>query len=341
MNNIEINEDILLRYIEGTATRQEQRQVIMWIKASPENKQYFCQKKNKWVIEHLPEQKASEEELEEMKRIIRRQTRYKYSGLSKVAAILILPFILLCGYLGFSLKQSNYELSALRQKPTVIQSLDTLDPYITCSTNRGVKGLVELPDGTKVWLNSDSYIRFPVVFDTTYRYVEFSGEGYFEVIPNEHIPMIVKTEKNIELYIYGTSFNLSSYKEDNIVAASLIEGSITVYDHNNNDVIQVEPNTIMIFEKGKPRRQGKKEEVKTSVKWKDGELIFDNTPFAEIIKKLERWYGLHITVTDSTIYHYSFTGHFYSESCNQVLDLVQASSDLHYSIDKNEVIISK
>lgn len=123
-------------------------------------------------------------------------------------------------------------------------------------TNKGVKGRVTLPDGSIVWLNSDSELKCPAQFSGDSREINFSGEGYFDVVKNPEKPMIVKLENGIQVIVKGTKFNLTSYKNDDNVSALLLSGNITVLrtKHSKQEEIKVKPNERIWIEKKESKK---------------------------------------------------------------------------------------
>jgi ferric-dicitrate binding protein FerR (iron transport regulator) len=205
--------------------------------------------------------------------------------------------------------------------------------------NSGVKGVVDLPDGSRVWLNSSSSLKCPEKFDSLQRVVELDGEGYFEVVPDKEWPMYVKTYKGYGVKVTGTTFNLSSYSNDNKLIVTLISGKISVVHEQNKSEIKLNPaEQITITGKETPILV-KKANIEYNTAWKKGYLLFDNTPMDEVIRKMERWYGVSFIIKDSSIFDYRFTANFKSESISQVLEILKLSSNIKYEIDKTRITL--
>ena len=214
------------------------------------------------------------------------------------------------------------------------------------STFPGVKGKVTLPDGSTVWLNSNSTLKYPRKFDRKTRNVFLTGEAYFEVVKNPDWPMVVSTRSGVEVMVHGTKFNLSSYDNDATVTAALMEGSITVTDPNAqnsmNKSIEMKPNDIVVISKNKKATTVEKDETVENYKaWKEGILIFDNASMLDVKKMLERWHGMEIQLADTSIDNYHFTAKFSSESMVQIMELLKKTSPITYHIVNNKVIIAK
>ena len=212
-------------------------------------------------------------------------------------------------------------------------------------TNKGVKGRVTLPDGSIVWLNSDSELKCPAQFSGDSREINFSGEGYFDVVKNPEKPMIVKLENGIQVIVKGTKFNLTSYKNDDNVTALLLSGNITVLrtKHSKQEEIKVKPNERIWIEKKERQKVNLTVPAETLpiLGWKDGWLIFDETPIAEVLKKLERWHGMTFEVKDPEILDQKFTARFHEESISQILEIMHNVALLRFEIKDKTAVLYK
>ena len=208
------------------------------------------------------------------------------------------------------------------------------------------KGLgVTLPDGSIVWLNSDSELKCPAQFSGDSREINFSGEGYFDVVKNPEKPMIVKLENGIQVIVKGTKFNLTSYKNDDNVSALLLSGNITVLrtKHSKQEEIKVKPNERIWIEKKERQKVNLTVPAETLpiLGWKDGWLIFDETPIAEVLKKLERWHGMTFEVKDPEILDQKFTARFHEESISQILEIMHNVALLRFEIKDKTAVLYK
>ncbi len=331
-----MNKQLLLQYIEGTLNPAQTEKVLSWIAESDENAAVFAALKADWVFQHLPNTTLSEEQAERLMREKRpRSKSYKVmQTLVRVAAVLFIPVTGLAVY--FMLNQPP---------PLVVQAPQLYTPpqhatLLSYHTNPGVKGLVVLPDSSQVWLNSCSTIKCPGEFDDAARYVELSGEAYFEVKKNKEWPMQVKTPKGITIIVKGTSFNVSSYENDSDFKFTLVSGDVTLLREKNNEAITVKPEDVIIIpDRAEVMTFHKSKDIYYNTAWKEGFLLFEDTPMDEVIKKIERWYGVDITINDHAILGYRFTASFNSESISRVLDLLKITSNINYRIKENQVTL--
>lgn len=212
------------------------------------------------------------------------------------------------------------------------------EPEITQCVKAGVRGMVELPDGSQVWLNSDSEISFPARFDSSARLVSLKGEAYFKVVKDSHRPMFIECRDDILVKVTGTEFNITSYENDDSFNLLLVSGELTVEDRSRERIYSVKPSqqlTLYDDREMKPVRTTPVVEDMTA--WKDGKLIFDDTPMPEVIKRLERWFGIRIILEDESLLDDRFTATFTSESVTRVFDILKLSSSVDYELDDNIV----
>lgn len=206
------------------------------------------------------------------------------------------------------------------------------DTYNTLSTPRGGQYQIILPDGTKVWLNAVSSLRFPVSFAADKRKVELSGEAYFEVSRNKNAPFVVSMD-NAEVEVLGTSFNISAYPE-NAVTTTLISGSVKVRGENDSRVMvpgqqAVVDGSISI----------NKVDTELAVAWKNGWMAFSNEEIRAIMEEASRWYDVDVVYRGSSIAGRRFTGDIHrSSSLSEFLKVLELSG-IHAKIEGRQLVI--
>ena len=323
-----MNEKLLLRYIIGKANRSETKHVCEWIMASSENAELFSKMKTKYVFSSLPNK-------------IMLQKRKPMSYFYPACAMLTIPIILLCIYLFIE----NGNIS--RKYENTLQQMEILlsqnDGSVTYTANPGTKSTILLGDGTSVMLNCESKLTVPKIFSSDCRSVQLEGEGFFEVSQKKNWPMHIKTPKGVTVKVLGTTFDLCAYKDDNDVTVTLIEGKVAVQQPGKSEQVSILPGQrikIVDDSDAPPVPESvDKSDIARSTAWTKGELVFDNTPMPQIIKMLERWYGVTIRVTDESIMNYKLTATFTSESIGRVMELIKFSSMIDYTIEGNQIYI--
>lgn len=325
-----MDEKIIIRYLEGKAAEGEREEVLAWIWSNDENQKAFNRLKNIWVLSNLPKTRASAEEVNDFSKRIRRTKMKRSIYWGSIAASILLIVAILIGN----------EMSSYKSQIAFLSNQGMAQ--LEYKTNKGIKGMVTLPDGSKVWLNSDSYIKCPAKFEGKTRKVEFSGEGYFEVVKNAKIPMVINLGNGISVRVKGTTFNLSSYSNDKDISALLLSGIITVVRHQPlfDKEMVVKPNEKITIEKQNSNVEllAPKETFST-LGWKEGWLVFDEIPMREVLKKLERWHGVTFTVKDPEILNQNFTGRFKEESISQILEMMNRISLVRYEVKDTKITL--
>ncbi|MFA6336126.1 MAG: FecR domain-containing protein [Bacteroidales bacterium] len=331
-----MDSEIIEKYIKGTATKTERESVLKWANSSPENRKKLDRLRADWVFSNLPSSAAPAQAVKEMRRRLR-GGKSNIPIIIKVAAVLFLPLVVFSLYQSFRVNEMKNEITAVSDNYSG-KNKDSL----LYNVHSGVKGLVDLPDGSKVWLNSSSSVKCPAKFNIRQRVVELEGEGYFIVKGDPDWPMLVKTNRNITIKVTGTEFNLASYRNDSELKLTLIKGNVTILNGNDKTEMAVRPmEEIVIPDKITEQKSTQLADVHINTGWKDGYLMFDNTPMDQVIKKMERWYGVTFIVSDNSILNNNFTAEFKSESLSQVLDYIKKSSFIGYKIEETKVILFK
>ncbi|MBD0780035.1 DUF4974 domain-containing protein [Maribacter sp. ANRC-HE7] len=213
--------------------------------------------------------------------------------------------------------------------------------YNTLKVPYGKKFQITLFDGTKVFLNSGSSIKFPVKFiPGMNRTVFLSGEAFFDVTKGTD-PFIVNAE-NIAVKVLGTRFNVSAYPEDPSMHTVLVEGSVQLLGNNeeNNSAVLLKPENEAIWNKVEKEMVVKEADIATTMAWMDGQLIFREVAFKDIVKKLERSYNCTIINNNKTLNDEIFTATFNVEIENieQVMTYISKNTPYSYVISENGII---
>lgn len=337
-------EKIIIKYLSGGANEQEKAKILEWVRSDSSNAQFFSSLKHAWSLKSA-EELAKEEPVKSVpfskeyirengpatKRLLGVRRGFFIATALSVAALFVLFFSL---HLSMKAKIESY-------KSEITFLLSQTDAQYEYSTPYGVKGRVELPDGSNVWLNSGSKISFPPKFEGEYREISFSGEGYFEVVSNPSKPMQIELNSGHKVNVLGTTFNLSSYNNDSMISLLLIKGEVNVKSPAKGELLKVKPNEKLIIDlpAGKHLKEMPKEFLPT-IGWKSGWLVFEETPLEEVFKKMERWYGQKIEVRDPAVLSKRLTAKFHEESAHQVLDLMKQIALIEYYIKDSVAIVS-
>lgn len=213
-----------------------------------------------------------------------------------------------------AMKVNNGLLIYARQKTPNDAGSVKADTYNMLITSRGGQYRVTLADGTKVWLNAASSIRYPVSFTGRQRVVQITGEVYFEVAKNAALPFIVRISPSAsgdgggEIRVLGTHFNVNAYDDDNTVKVALLEGSIKVETVSGaRDAALMRPGQQAQLDKQGTIRL-EEADVDDVVCWKDGFFSFRNDNLEEVMRKLSRWYNVEVVYQPGLNNRQQFTG---------------------------------
>jgi len=284
------------------------------------------------VFSGFPNTDASKRQVEEFHRRYTKRTNFA-RVFSSAAAILVVPLLGILAFQYFSTRNEPMQLPTLADSSAHAYSIIE---YVVVS---GVKGRVVLPDSSEVWLNSSSSLRVPAVFGDASRVVELEGEAFFDVRSDQR-PLYVRTNRNITVRVVGTRFNISTYANDESFRLHLVSGKAQLINENNRTTFDMQPNQKVYVADGKQAFsviENPNEHLNTA--WKAGYLVFCGTPLSEVIRRLERWYGVDVVVKSPRILNERFTAEFRSESITQVLDFLKITSGIGYRILNGKVIL--
>lgn len=231
----------------------------------------------------------------------------------------------------------------------------------TVITKRGSKSNIQLPDGTTVWLNADTKIKYDEKFRDQYREVELEGEAFFDVVKDPQRPFIIHT-KTVDIRVLGTAFNVRAYATEKNTETSLIRGEVEVTLHRNPEKkIVLKPNEKLLVNNedetlvtgnGKPVANKavsislgkvhfeKKDSMALEAMWIKNKLVFDAERLQEVVQKIERWYDVKVVIEgDENVKKTEYSAIFDNETLAQVLEALKFTGNFEYTITKNQVNI--
>lgn len=198
----------------------------------------------------------------------------------------------------------------------------------------GIYKLV-LPDGSKVWLNAASSLKYPISFEDDKRIVELSGEAYFEIKKDVTKEFIVKT-KTRDISVLGTSFNVSAYNDEILFAATLAEGRIKLIGEKKDEVFLKPGEQAMVNKNSIQTVRVKEVDPKVYSAWKDGTFYFEHESLENILRKVGRWYNFKTDFSNAQLSEITFTGLASKDApAKLLLDRISKSANVKYEIIQN------
>jgi len=345
------------------ASKEDIQLLEDWISSDAEHHSYFEQIRDTWnsiELENELDEKKVQSDLRSMigrievktegTKIFKSKTRTLSSNwLYKAAAVFIL---------GFAASWFVFQGPKLNEKKKTV--------YNDIETPKGSSTIINLPDGSKIWLNAGSKLRYPQNFDKNERSVFLEGEAFFEVSKDKDRKFLVKTSE-LTVKVFGTKFNVKSYPDESAVETTLVEGSISIQKNSMTGEafgkeIKMEPNQRIVLYKAQKKsvptesRQAKKIEnvperkaklvlskridTKRFTSWKDGKLIIKSEPMMKLAVTLERKYNVRIHFEDEKIKHFKFSGTINNETIEQMMEAIKLASSFDYRIDERDIWIS-
>jgi ferric-dicitrate binding protein FerR (iron transport regulator) len=211
--------------------------------------------------------------------------------------------------------------------------------YNTLNIPRGGEYRLTLADGTKVWLNSETKLKFPVKFCGKERKVFLEGEAYFQVSHNKKKPFrVVAQDQTIE--VLGTGFNVSSYKDEGEIFTTLVEGKVKVTTDASKS-LHLSPGEQSVFNMESRIIQKRRVDVKRYIAWKDGKFVFEEQTLEQIMEKLSRWYDVNVFYQSQEARNIVFKGIVprYGDFSN-ILKILEKTGEVNFRIKGNTVIIT-
>ena len=359
--NTAISFELLIQFLEGTIESSAQQSVEKWIAADIQHQIFLNRLREIWA--HTSDLKeldlhiiaADWAKISQRIKKDKQGTTIKYAAAFwlRIAAVLIILMVLAGGYF-------------LRERNHNVISQDIV--YNEIIIPFGQKSQLILSDGTKIWINAGTKLRFPNRFGGKIREIWLNGEAFFDVAKDASKPFYVHTN-DLNIRALGTSFNVKAYDDEGIVETTLLTGKIQIEknkaDGTGDKEVILEPNCKAIFIKNELvvaneksliaqdiKRQVNKplesrkifvaEQVKIEpiVSWTEGRLVFEDESFENIAKQLERRYGIQIVIDNDELKQCRYTGVLKKISVEQAMKALQLTTKFTYTIHDNVLTIT-
>lgn len=218
------------------------------------------------------------------------------------------------------------------------ENLSTVGNY-KLVTSKGEKSYLQLPDGTRVWLNSCTITEYAENYGHSNRSIYLDGEAYFEVAKNKDLPFVVKAN-GIDVKAIGTAFNVSAYMEDSQLTTTLFNGKVAVQPTLTKQEVLLEPNQVAVYDKSRNKIEVVPYDKKLFAQWRGGFLSFKMMYLQDITKLLERNYNVVFRYENQGIKKLRFSGSFRNnEDLSEILNVIKTNTGIRYQILKDTIVI--
>lgn len=311
------------QYLEGSLSNEEQKELLHWLK--PENnQQLFDSVKAEWwknksedpnqqVFDlsrfRISERLKEKQQLLEFSKLLR---LYKYAAIALLVISLSGTFVAI-------------------NRPDKKQDLK----YTEVHTNYGQVSGITLPDGSEVWINAGTKLKYNNQYGLNNRDIKVEGEAFFSVSKNKAIPFIVDMG-SLKVEVTGTRFGVSNYSDSNTMDVVLEEGSVDIHSSNNKLLTQMNPEEMVSFDKTEMTIEKMKVKSESYTSWKNGVLNIFELPLEQLVLKLEKRYNQKFKV-EPAIKNIPFTFSIEGESLSEILHLMEKISTVK-AIQKEDII---
>lgn len=366
-------EELIFRYLEGKASEEDKKALLEWLDESPINRKLFISLKQIYIeiVAEISRNTINTDNAyknflsrvddyeKKQKVLVHEKSRKLIHQLRQYAAVAAVA--LLFGLLGYFMGNGPFN------KSDSVKVCEIVVPL-------GGKSEVNLPDGSKVWLNAGSVFKYDKSFNKKSREVYLSGEAFFTIAKNRRRPFIVHTSY-LDVKALGTSFNVKSYPDDNKIETTLVEGKISVESKKDNKSYILIPKQKLTYFKPEEKYQNsensqanvnqkpeiskelspannsegliqqeisinKNVNTKESTSWIKGDLIINKETLEELAKKLERKYNISFVFETDALKEYTYSGTLKDFPLEQVLKAIEMTSPVKYSIKEKTVRLS-
>lgn len=362
--------NLIVKFLKKEGSEEEKRELFKWVYQNNQHEKLFYGLKDIWETagyEKVVSSADTDREWEKfaLEAILKESEHFhekkiftqKLYKVIQIAAVIVIAFGI------------GFFVQTMLPEKEIYTSLNV--PY-------GAKSELKLPDGSKVWVNSGSVLKYPSSLNNKEVNLFLEGEAFFDIAKNKNRKLNVNTS-TLTIQVHGTTFNVKSYTDEEVVETTLLEGSISITGKVGNRAIKspifLKPNEQATLIKNsseinlssitsgkdkvsgapgqqtiyqKPLSKAKLQlqikqgiQVEPFVSWKNNVLNFKNERFEDLARKMERWYNVKIQIDDTLLNNSRYTGTFENETIEQAMDALSLSLPFNYEIDKNQITILK
>ena len=330
-----MTEELLKKFLNDQCTEEELQEVVEWVKNNALSHHSLSLGLHDWKNFEADEAMFELEDFDSLldkihhkinvgNRQVKKQSFASLTTwITRAAAILLFPVLGILFYM-LADRQAGFN----KFTDLVIDSLEIVTPV-------GSQTVLQLSDGSEVYLNHGSKLKYPQKFTGKTREVFLSGEGYFKVAHHPELPFVVKTSK-LSITALGTAFNVLAYPGENVIETTLVEGKVVVNqtgDQQNGSIVgTMIPGQHVSYNTETGKVHSTQGDIERYVAWKDGRLIFKNESIVTITNRLSRWYNVEFEFKDELAREFTYTATFVDETLFQILDLMTIATPVSYKV---------
>lgn len=211
--------------------------------------------------------------------------------------------------------------------------------YNILTTPTGGQYQLTLPDGSRIWLNASSSLRFPTAFSGSERIVELKGEAYFEIAKDMNMPFKVKVNNDMEVAVLGTHFNIMAYADESHVTTTLLEGAVKVLNRHKEVLLNVGQQAL--FNHRTKDLKVTPGDVEGAVAWKNSYFKFTDESIQSVMRKIARWYDVEVEYQGNVNQKALWGTISRFENITEVLQMLELTGTMHFSMEGRKVIVSQ
>lgn len=315
-----IPEQRLFDCYDGQLGESERNEVKSWTEASGENRRTARHIYSLLLATDTDRMRKTVDTEEALRKVKGRKIAQKrkvawWQWTQRTAAVLFLPLALLAAW-----------------QHCLLNNREPMAGLLEVRTNPGTTTRLTLPDSTRVWLNSSTVLSYPARFGDGTRDVRLSGEAYFEVSKEPAHRFVVHTPQESAIEVYGTSFNVEAYADAPYITTTLTEGKVGFCYRHGTDTRRagLDPGEKLVYDVAAQDVSLHKTNGLSELSWKDGLVIFNNTPLPEALHMLGKRFNVDFTVTDPALLDDRFTGTFDDQQLEQILRFFEISTGIRW-----------
>ncbi|MCK9412888.1 MAG: FecR domain-containing protein [Prolixibacteraceae bacterium] len=323
----EIN-SIIQKYLLGRTSEEEELQLYLWMKETPDNEKRLFAEKDIWDLYGFHFDRKSYEVASELELLKSRIESSKIrSGHSFMRVLKLAAMFLVVFGLGWASRYIHLN------KEEHLAEVTMQDVYVP----KGQVNQLFLADGTRIWINSETRLTIPSVFAPNERIVKLNGEAFFEVAKDKKRPFRVEVNGQ-QIEVLGTSFNVRAYNNSNEIETTLASGQIRLLTGGQTTLLK--PGEQGLFDRKSNKLTIDTVDPESFISWKDGRYEFHNKDLIEVFKVVERWYDVDITADETQFKGMHFSGVIKrNKDVKHFLEMLNKSISIRYVIDTDKVRI--